>query len=197
MRSPIPNRKALFDVGIAGPLAGFIITIPLLIVGLALSDTGPITDESGLLSFDALDPSLSFLLMLLAKIALGSTLTADNAINLHPVAIAGCLGLVVTALNLMPVGQLDGGHIVHAMFGQRMGATIGQVARFLVLALAFVQPDFFIWAVLLFLMPAVDQPALNDVTELDNSRDFLGLITLGILILIVLPAPPMIVEWLL
>ena len=197
MRSPIPNRKALFDVGIAGPLAGFVVTIPLLIVGLILSDTVSMTDESGLLSFDALDPRLSFVLMLLAKVALGSQLTADTAINLHPVAIAGCLGLVVTALNLMPVGQLDGGHIVHAMFGQRMGATIGQVARFLVLALAFVQPDFFIWAVLLFLMPAVDQPALNDVTELDNSRDLLGLITLGILILIVLPAPPMVVGWLL
>ena len=197
MRSPIPNRKALFDVGIAGPLAGFVVTIPLLIIGLMISDTVPMTEESGLLSFDALDPSVSFLLMLFAKMALGSDLTTETAVNLHPVAIAGCLGLVVTALNLMPVGQLDGGHIVHAMFGQRMGATIGQIARFLVLALAFVQPDFFIWAVLLFLMPAVDQPALNDVTELDNSRDFLGLVTLGILILIVLPAPSTVVEWLL
>jgi len=72
----------------------------------------------------------------------------------------------VTALNLMPVGQLDGGHIVHAMFGQRIGIAIGQIARFLLL-LFFVQPGFFVWAFILFFMPIADEPALNDVSELD------------------------------
>jgi hypothetical protein len=80
------------------------------------------------------------------------------------------------------------------MFGQRTGALIGQVARLLVLALSFVQRELLLWAVLLFFMPVVDEPALNDVTELDNGRDFLGLLALGILIAIILPAPPVVTQ---
>ncbi|TVQ15967.1 MAG: site-2 protease family protein [Leptolyngbya sp. DLM2.Bin15] len=197
MRSPVPHRKALFDVGIAGPLAGFVMTIPLLIWGLAHSAILPLEETSSLFTFDSFTPTSSFLLTLLTRLSLGSAFTADQALSLHPVAIAGCLGLIVTALNLMPVGQLDGGHIVHAMFGQRTGALIGQVARFLVLALAFVQSSYLVWAVLLFLMPTVDQPALNDVTELNDYRDFLGLLSLVLLVLIVLPAPPMLLNVLL
>ncbi|WP_204153344.1 site-2 protease family protein [Leptolyngbya sp. CCY15150] len=197
MRSPVPHRKALFDVGIAGPLAGFVMTIPLLIWGLAHSETLPLEETSSLFTFDSFSPTSSLLLTLLARLSLGSAFTADQALSLHPVAIAGCLGLIVTALNLMPVGQLDGGHIVHAMFGQRTGALIGQVARFLVLALAFVQSSYLVWAILLFLMPTVDQPALNDVTELNDSRDFLGLLALGLLVIIVLPAPPLLLDMLL
>jgi membrane-associated protease RseP (regulator of RpoE activity) len=154
-------------------------------------------ETSSLFTFDSFSPTSSLLLTLLARLSLGSAFTADQALSLHPVAIAGCLGLIVTALNLMPVGQLDGGHIVHAMFGQRTGALIGQVARFLVLALAFVQSSYLVWAILLFLMPTVDQPALNDVTELNDSRDFLGLLALGLLVIIVLPAPPLLLDMLL
>jgi membrane-associated protease RseP (regulator of RpoE activity) len=141
-------------------------------------------------------PTASLLLALLSKAALGSQVTAETALKLHPLAIAGCLGLVVTALNLMPVGQLDGGHIVHAMFGQRLGAVIGQIARFLVLGLSFVQQELLFWAILLFLMPVVDEPALNDVSELDNRRDFLGLVALGLLVIIILPAPYALTQFL-
>ncbi len=189
LRSPVPNRKALFDIGIAGPLAGFVVTIPILLWGLAHSTPAPLTDESGILNFDSFNPTASLLLAILSKLALGNTLVADTALKLHPVAIAGCLGLVITALNLMPVGQLDGGHIVHAMFGQRRGATIGQIARLLVLGLSFVQREFLLWALLLFFMPIIDEPALNDVSELDNRRDFLGLAALTLLVMIILPAP--------
>ncbi len=189
MRSPVPHRKALFDVGIAGPLAGFIVTVPILIWGLAHSSVVSLSNPSGLLTFESLNPRFSFLLTLLSKLALGSQMTPETAINLHPVAVAGYIGLVVTALNLMPVGQLDGGHIVHAMFGQRTGATIGRIAQLLVLVLAFQVPDLMVWAVLLFLMPVADEPALNDVSELDNWRDFLGLLALVILVSIVLPPP--------
>ncbi len=197
MRSPVPNRKALFDVGIAGPLAGLVVTIPILMWGLAHSSTTALGEDSSILNFDSFRPSTSILIALLSKLALGSEVTATTAIDLHPVAIAGLLGLVVTALNLMPVGQLDGGHVVHAMFGQRMGAAIGQVSRLLVLALAFAQREFLVWAILLFFMPVIDEPALNDVSELDNRRDLLGLIALGLLILIVLPAPPVLADLLL
>lgn len=189
LRSHVPNRKALFDVGLAGPLAGFVITIPILLWGLAHSTPAPLTEESGILNFESFKPTASLLLAVLSKLALGETLTADVALKLHPVAVAGCLGLVITALNLMPVGQLDGGHIVHAMFGQRKGATIGQIARLLVLGLSFVQREFLLWAVLLFFMPIVDEPALNDVSELDNKRDFWGLLALTVLVIIILPAP--------
>ncbi|NEQ45549.1 MAG: site-2 protease family protein [Leptolyngbya sp. SIOISBB] len=189
LRSPVPNRRALFDVGIAGPLAGLVMALPLLIWGLAHSEVVSMPENASLLNFEALDPGASIALALLSKLALGSQLGMDNAIHLHPVAVSGCLGLVVTALNLMPVGQLDGGHIVHAMYGQRNGAIIGQVCRFLVLGLTFVHSELFIWAILLFFIPAIDEPALNDVSELDNKRDLWGLIALTLLVLIVLPTP--------
>ena len=194
MRSPVPTRKALFDVSIAGPLAGFVVTLPILMWGLAHSTVVPLPAQSNALNPDALNPSYSILLALLSKLALGSQLTATKAIDLHPVAVAGFLGMVVTALNLMPVGQLDGGHIVHAMFGQRIGAAIGQIARLLLLGLTLVQPGYLLWAVILFFMPINDQPALNDVSELDNGRDIWGLLALGLLVIIILPAPKVITQ---
>ena len=189
MRSPMPHRKALFDVSIAGPLAGFIITIPLLMWGLANSEIVSLPEKTGLLNPNALNPKYSILLALLAKLALGSELTVKSALNLHPVAVAGLLGLIVTALNLMPVGQLDGGHIVHAMFGQRAAVMIGQIARFLLLLFSFIREEFLLWAILLLFVPLIDEPALNDVTELDNKRDFMGLIAMALLLLIILPLP--------
>ncbi|WP_016951820.1 site-2 protease family protein [Anabaena sp. PCC 7108] len=189
MRSPIPNRKALFDVSIAGPIAGFIVTLPLLFWGLANSEIVPINEKYGLLNPDSLNPKYSILLALLAKLALGNELTVKSAIDLHPVAVAGFLGLIVTALNLMPVGQLDGGHIVHAMFGQRTAVAIGQIARLLLLILSFIREEFLLWAIILLFVPLIDEPALNDVTELDNGRDVLGLVAIALLLLIVLPLP--------
>ncbi|KAB8314065.1 site-2 protease family protein [Tolypothrix campylonemoides VB511288] len=189
MRSPIPNRKALFDVSIAGPVAGFIATLPLLFWGLAHSEVVPQTEKTGLLNPDALNPQYSILLALLSKLALGSQLTAKSAIDMHPVAVAGFLGLIVTALNLMPVGQLDGGHIIHAIFGQRTAVVIGQISRLLLLLLSLIQPEFFPWAIILLFLPLVDEPALNDVTELDNKRDIGGLIAIALLVMIVLPLP--------
>lgn len=194
LRSPIPNRKALFDVGIAGPIAGFLVALPILLWGLAHSTSTELTDTSGLLNFESFRPSASLLLAVLSRVALGSQLGADVALDLHPVAIAGCLGVVVTALNLMPVGQLDGGHIVHAMFGQRTGALIGQISRLLILVLSFAQQEFLLLAILLFFIPVVDTPALNDVSELDNRRDLLGLLALTLLVVIILPAPPIVTQ---
>lgn len=197
MRSPVPNRKALFDVSIAGPLAGFVVTLPLLIWGLAHSTIVSLPeDKTGLLNPDALNPKYSILLALLSKLVLGSQLTPQSGIDLHPVAVAACLGLIVTALNLMPVGQLDGGHIVHAMFGQRNAIVIGQVARLLLLLLSLVQPGFFLWALILLFIPLMDEPALNDVADLDNQRDIWGLFAMALLVMIILPLPQAIASWL-
>jgi membrane-associated protease RseP (regulator of RpoE activity) len=189
MRSPIPNRKALFDISIAGPVAGFVATLPLLFWGLANSAVVPMSEKTGILNPDALNPNYSILLAIISKLALGSQLTASSAIDLHPVAVAGFLGLIVTALNLMPVGQLDGGHIVHAIFGQRTAVVIGQISRLLLLLLSLVQQEFFLWAVILLFLPLIDEPALNDVSDLDNKRDIGGLLAMVVLIAIVLPLP--------
>jgi len=104
--------------------------------------------------------------------------------------------LIVTAFNLMPVGQLDGGHIVHAMFGQGASMAIGQFARLSMLLLAFLEPGLLLWALILFLMPLNDEPALNDVSELNNWRDGLGLVAMGLLLAILLPAPRILIQWL-
>ena len=195
MRSPIPHRKALFDIAIAGPLGGFVVTVIVLLWGLSLSDVVLLTDKSGILSFQSVDPRFSFLFAIFGKIMLGSALASDKAIALHPLAVAGYLGLLITALNLMPVGQLDGGHIVQAMFGQRTGIIVGQLARLVILIMAFIHSEFLFFAIFLLLMPASDRPALNNVTELDNKRDFLGLLSLTLLIAILLPVPGMVTQW--
>ncbi|MCF3600903.1 site-2 protease family protein [Planktothrix agardhii 1806] len=195
MRSPFPHRQALFDISIVRVLSGFIISLPLLILGLSQSTVVPFDPKiSGFLNFESLNPSFSFLLTVLSKFILGAGLTSEHAINLHPVAIAGYLGLIITAFNLIPIGQLDGGHIVHAMLGQKTSLIIGQVARFLILILGLIHSEFLIFALLLFFFPLQDEPALNDVSELNNIRDIIGLSTLGLLLLIILPMPSVIAQ---
>ncbi|MGK7917314.1 MAG: site-2 protease family protein [Prochloraceae cyanobacterium] len=195
MRSPIPHRKALFDVYIAGPIAGFLITLPLLIWGLSMSEVVDLPETNHLFNFKALDPRFSLLLSGLSKLALGNQLVPGVAIDLHPAAVAGYIGLLITALNLMPIGQLDGGQVVHAMFGQRTAIIIGQITLLLTVVLAVVQRDFILWAIFLLFMPT-GQPALNDVTELNNWRDFLGLLALTLLVSILLPLPGAMAQWL-
>jgi len=190
MGSPIPHRRALFDVGISGPLCGFIVALPVLLIGLARSEVVSLPENPPLFNLQAFDPRFSLLMTLTSKLVLGGTLAANTGIHLDSIALAGFLGLVVTAFNLMPVGQLDGGHIVHAMLGHRHGAMLGQIARLLLLLLSIPQPHLLPWAIFLFFMPANDEPTLNDVTGLDNCRDWWGIAALAILLLIILPSPP-------
>ena len=194
-RSPIPHRKALFDVAIIGSISSLVIILPILFWGLSLSTVVPLVDSS---TFDiqAQDPRISLFLSLLAKLALGSSLKVGMGIKLHPLATAGCVGLFILAINLMPIGQLDGGHIVHAVFGQKMAIAVGQITRILALLFALIHPYFWIWTIVLWLIPLIDQPALNDVTELDDRRDFCGLLALALLIVIVLPLPEAVSTWL-
>ncbi|MEM8602901.1 MAG: site-2 protease family protein [Cyanobacteria bacterium P01_H01_bin.121] len=196
MRSPFPNRRALFDVSIAGPIAGLVIALPCLWWGLAHSTPGVLEETSSLFNFQSLDPWQSALMAIVGRLALGERFTAEIAISMHPIAIAGYLGIIVTALNLTPVGQLDGGHMIHASFGQRTGAIVGQVARLLMLLLAIRQAELLLWALLLLFVPVIDEPALNDVSELNDLRDFLTLLMLGLLVLIVIPFPSFLVNWL-
>ncbi|MER3478203.1 MAG: site-2 protease family protein, partial [Leptolyngbya sp. ERB_1_2] len=189
LRSPIPNRKALFDIGLVGAFLGLSVSIPLLAWGLVQSEVVGLPSQGGLFQFQGLDPRFSIVLAIFGKLAIGRDLTPDAAIRLHPVAIAGWVGLLFTAFNLMPIGQLDGGRMVHAVFGRRIGARIGRISRFLLLGFALVYPHLLLWAVLLLLLPALNEPTLNDVLEVDTFRDMVGLMALVILILLVLPAP--------
>lgn len=194
-RSPVPHRQALFDIAIAGPIAGLLLMLPLLFWGLSVSEIVPISAKANLLTFDRLNPRFSLLLAVLSKLALGDGFTSGMAIDLHPLAIAGYIGLLITALNLMPVGQLDGGQIVHAMYGQQTAVAVSQVTRLLTILFFLANRSFLFWTILVWLMPIINQPALNDVTELDNRRDLLGFLSLVVLIAIVLPLPEAIANW--
>ncbi len=201
LKEPVPNRKVLFDIAVAGPLAGSLVALAMLLLGLVFSTPAdpPAAPEGQPtpISFHRMDPRLSVLLAILARMVLGDQLQPGQVIDLHPLAFAGWLGLVVVAFNLVPVGQLDGGHLVHAVYGQQMGANVGRVTRWLVLLLALtVQPWLLLWALLLFVISSADEPALNDVTELDEGRELLGLGMLTLLVLILLPVPPFLQTWL-
>ena len=114
IKDPIPNRRVLMEIGVAGPIAGFIVAVPTLIIGLFFSEIVAPTGERGF-SFGS-----SVIMIVLSKAILGVTpLSADFDIQLHPIALAGWVGLFVTAINLFPIGQLDGGHILYALLGKK------------------------------------------------------------------------------
>lgn len=198
LRSPVPNRQILFDIRAVGSLLGLLLAIALLAVGLTQSTVvDAIANRApSIFDFEALKPQYSLLLACLSKWALGAQLLPNKLIALHPIAFAGWLGVLFSAFNLMPIGSLDGGRIVHAVYGQRVGAIIGNVARWLLLALSMTQSHLLLWALLLFLLPAMDEPALNDVTELNGWRDFTGLVMLALVLLIIMPAPASLMAWL-
>lgn len=111
MTKPIEDRGALFEVGAAGPIAGLVVALPLLVVGLSLSEVGPLTPESQI-------EGNSILYALLKYAVFGRWLPSDGVdVQLHPMAFAAWVGLLVTMINLMPIGQLDGGHIARAALG--------------------------------------------------------------------------------
>lgn len=179
-RSPLKGRRELFDVGIAGPLAGFLFVIPALGIGLALSRIVPGLGASG-------DARLG---LPLAIQWIGSWLfpganLAD--LNLHPVARAAWVGLLATALNLLPVGQLDGGHIVYSWLGERHRwvsyATIGALAL-----MGFLFWPWFVWAGILLLVGRRHFPIYDD-ERLDGKREALLVIAVLIFILAFMPAP--------
>jgi membrane-associated protease RseP (regulator of RpoE activity) len=188
--APMPSRKALFDIRAIGSLGGMAVALGLLFWGLAHSTVVPAIDRATIFDFEGLKPKYSLILALLSKVTLGDQLGAKQAIALHPVAFAGWLGLLFSAFNLMPIGTLDGGRLVHAVYGQRTGAMIGNVARLLLLLLSLAQMHLVLWAVLLFFLPTMDEPALNDVTEVNGVRDIICLVALVLVMLVILPAPP-------
>jgi membrane-associated protease RseP (regulator of RpoE activity) len=189
MRAPAENRRQLLDVAVAGPLAGLVIAIPALYFGLQASTVLPAQEApGGALGGGLISSSILFKLMSAA--ALGDALQYGAALRLGPLAFAGWLGLLVTALNLLPIGQLDGGHIARAMFGTRAGGAIGQISMWALLLLAlFVWPALMTWALIVFFLSGPVTPPLNDLTPLTPGRRALGYAAFAVLVLILAPAP--------
>ncbi len=182
--SVLPNRSVLFDIAFAGPVAGGLIAFGMLIVGLLLSKPG---------SFFQVPTEFfqgSILVGTLARVVLGDAVQAA-IVDVHPLVILGWLGLVITAINLMPAGQLDGGRIVQAIYGRK---TAGRttVATLIVLGLAaLVNPLSLYWAiVILFLQRDLERPALNELSEPDDARAALGILILFLMAATLLPLTP-------
>ena len=190
IKSLTPDRRALFDVAVAGPLAGLVFAIPALLIGLRYSEVIP---GHGSLGFGQIgvDIGSSVVLAFLANFSLGAPVLGGSHLLLHPLAFAGWLGLIVTALNLLPIGQLDGGHISHALFGSRGARGISMVAMISLFLLAlFVWPGLMFWAFIVFFIAGTrDAPAANDLTPVGALRTLLGYFTFLILLLIIVPVP--------
>ena len=190
LKSLAPDRRAGFDVAVAGPLAGLFFAIPALLIGLQHSRVVIATASTDTLH-TGVQVGSSFLLAILAKLALGANTIEGNQLILHPLAFAGWLGLFVTALNLLPIGQLDGGHLAHAMFGLKRGHAISVGALITLFALAlFVWPGLMMWAWIVWFMAGTrDVPPLDDVTPLDVRRRALGWFAFLLLAAIMIPVP--------
>ena len=184
MRSPARDRNSLFDIAAAGPLAGLVVALPALWIGLGWSKVAAVP-SGGSVSFGD-----SLLLRFMTWLAFGP-LPPGHDVFVHPVALAGWVGLFVTALNLIPVGQLDGGRIAYALFGARHRQI--SIATFLgLLALGAVTGagNWFVWAfLLLFVMGFHHQPPLDDLSPLSPGRYAVGVLCLLLLILLIPPVP--------
>ncbi len=184
MESTTPSRKALFDTGIAGPLMSFCLSIPAILIGLKLSEIVPTSQlKEGTLRLA--DPSLfSFL----ERIVIGEVPKTSDII-LHPIGYAGWVGLFVTALNLLPIGQLDGGHIAYALFGRRSRMIFVIAIAVMAFITVFYNPGWLI-LVILFIVFGFRHPApMDDLTRLDGKRKLLGVIAFFAFLLSFTPVP--------
>jgi membrane-associated protease RseP (regulator of RpoE activity) len=174
IRSPIFSRRALFDIGIAGPLAGFVFLVPALAVGIAFSKVIPGIANQGSHHFGV--PVLQWLLE--HAIFPGA---ASGDIYLHPVARAAWVGMFATAMNLLPIGQLDGGHILYSFFPTRH-RTVSKTLCLLMLPLGIFWRAWFAWAIILWWLGR-RHPAIYDSADLGDSRRRLGWLALVVFIL--------------
>jgi hypothetical protein len=174
IRSAISSRRILFDIGVAGPLAGFLFLLPALGVGLAFSKVIPNIAHEGNIHFGT--PALQWIL---SKVIFPGTAVSD--IYLHPVARAAWIGMLATALNLLPIGQLDGGHILYSMTGDRH-RLISKLAIAALVPLAYFWWVWLFWAVILFWLGR-RHPVIYDSTDLGTGRRQLGYLSMAVFLL--------------
>jgi Zn-dependent protease len=213
MKGQSINRRQMLTVGAAGPLVGFVLTVPILILGLSLSTVEPMSvPEPGMM---VLVEGNSLLYLLLKFAVFGQILPGSGApptvlaalgeagaallgtfpidrgydVFIHPVALAGWAGLLVTALNLLPVGQLDGGHVLYSLIGQRARMLTWPVIGVLVLLGFLFWQGWLLWAALIFFFGQSHPEPLDGVTRLDTSRKVVAIVVLLILVLTFTPLP--------
>jgi membrane-associated protease RseP (regulator of RpoE activity) len=182
--SILPNRSVLFDVSFAGPAAGGLLSFIFLFLGLVLSHTG------SLFQIPADFFQGSILVGTLARAVLGDALKAD-LVDVHPLMVVGWLGLIITAINLMPAGQLDGGRVVQAIYGRKTLIKATTVTLVLLAIVGLFNPLALYWAVLIvFLQRQPERPCRDDLSEPDDARAALALLALFLMLLVLLPLTP-------
>ena len=185
IRSPFPDRRVLFDVGIAGPLAGFIVCLPVLALGVLEARVEPATFEGLGLG----EPLLFQWATTLLRGDVGETST----LVIGPFGMAAWFGLLLTALNLMPIGQLDGGHVVYALM-RRRGVLVSRVALAASLGLVYLRPSWLFWSVLLLVLSRPHPPTLDDARPIGRARVVVGIIGLAVFIVSFTPEP-ILISW--
>jgi membrane-associated protease RseP (regulator of RpoE activity) len=185
MRSPARDRNSLFDIAVAGPLAGLVVAIPALLLGLSWSRVGMVLPNHGALTFGD-----SLLMRVLTWLVFGP-IPQGMDVFVHPVALAGWVGLFVTALNLFPVGQLDGGRIAYALFGPwHRQVSIATFVGLMALGAVFHSANWIVFAgLILLLMGFHHPPPLDDLTPVSRRRYVLGVVCLILLVLLIPPVP--------
>jgi len=184
MEGPIPSRRALFDTGIAGPLTSFFLSLPAVLTGLRLSKFIPASQIRGE-TIRLADPLLFSLIHYLFI----QEVPNHHEVILHPIAYAGWVGLFVTALNLLPIGQLDGGHIAYALFGRKTRKVSSIVIAITAFIFIFYSIAWFLLLILMILFGLKHPTPLDDQTPLGARRKLIGGVALLILFLSFTPAP--------
>ncbi len=183
MRSVVPSKRALLAIGAAGPLAGFAVSLPAAIVGLHLSAYGVSHGPQGGLNLGS-----SLIFWLLTRLVMGVS-GNDYNIYLHPIAFAGWWGFFITALNLLPLGQTDGGHVVYAVLGKHHRQVSWAVFLSLLPMGIFLWPGWLMWAILMWFFKLRHPPLIDETSELDRKYRVLGALVLLVFILTFLPSP--------
>lgn len=187
IRSPFPDRRSLIDVGLAGPLAGFVVCLPLLAIGIAASRPGVLIP--GGLQFG--EP----LVFRLFAEAFGPVVPEGEVLYLSPMGLAAWFGLLVTAINLLPMGQLDGGHALYALLRSR-AARFSRTVHLLMFPLAYWSPTWLVWGLLCLLLGARRRhpPTLDDAAPLGRSRHLLAAAGAVTFVLCFTPEP-VVMDW--
>jgi len=187
IRAPIPHRRALFDIGVAGPLAGFVVALPVLWLGIQEARPVPFDPDGGGLFLG--DP---LLFRWISRMVHGP-LADDVTLSIGSLGLAAWFGLFVTALNLIPIGQLDGGHVTYAVLRER-AHRISRIGWWVCVALIYFGPNWILWAVLLRLLGRRHPPTLDDRQPVGRGRELVAV--LGLVIFVVCFVPnPIIFSW--
>jgi len=186
MKPPIFDRRALIDIGASGPIGGFFVAVVAVIIGLSFSEVVPIEEIQNIDGGLSLGSSILF--SIITKITLNINPEKYEVI-LHPVAFAGWIGFLVTSLNLLPIGQLDGGHIVYALFGERHKNIAMLTIPLLVILGVIFWPGWLIWAFLMIIIGYRHPPVIYPQIQLDRKRRVIGWVSLVIFILTFTPMP--------